>query len=87
LEAENKISTYRETLYEDDIMKAIYNKGYWKIKWISGKLYNENLEELLYFHFQLSKYNKSFKIIDNIKEDNSFILESTVNEFQGKRSG
>ena len=78
LEAENKISTYRETLYEDDIMKAIYNEGYWKIKWISGKLYNENLEELLYFHFQLSKYNKSFKIIDNIQEDNSFILESTV---------
>jgi hypothetical protein len=78
LEEENKIRIYRETLYEDDIMKAIYSKGCWSMKWKGGKLYNENSKELLYFHFQLSKYNKSFNIIDNLREDNSFILESIV---------
>jgi hypothetical protein len=76
LEKEKKIKVYRQTLYECDIMKTIYNKGYWKITWKDGKLMNEQAKELLYFHFQLSKYMNRFTINDNLNKNNSFVFES-----------
>lgn len=79
LEKEGKIQTYRETLYECDIMKAVQDKDHWKITWKNGKLFNEQSKEILYFHFQLSKYMNRFTINDNINEDNSFVFESAVN--------
>jgi hypothetical protein len=62
MEKENKIKTYRETLYEDDIMKAIYRKGYWRVTWESGKLYNENSKELL--NFSMYEVNEIFRPFD-----------------------
>ncbi len=76
LEKEKKIRTYRKSLYECDIMKEVRNKGYWKMTWRNGKLVNEELKELLYFHFQLSKYKNRLTISDNIDKDNSFVFES-----------
>ena len=78
LEKQKKIKIYRKTLYECDVMKAINNKGYWKIKWRNGKLTNEQSKELLYFHFQLSKYSRRFSINNNINDNNSFTFESIV---------
>lgn len=76
LEKDGKIKVYRQTLYECDIMKTIYSKGYWKITWKDGKLMNEQAKELLYFHFQLSKYMNRFTINDNLNGNNSFVFTS-----------
>lgn len=69
----DELQLYKSDVYMDDILKRISNKKKWMIVWEDGKLFDEK-KELLYFHFQLSKFNSHFKIIDNIDSDKTFIL-------------
>lgn len=72
----NNHAVYKKTLYKSDIMKIQEKNKNWEILWKDGKLFDGD-EEILYFHFQLSKFSQKFKIIDKIDTGNTFILMSS----------
>jgi len=74
--SQNSYAVYRKTLYKSDIMKIQEKNKNWEILWKDGKLFDGD-EEILYFHFQLSKFSQKFKIIDKIDTRNTFILMSS----------
>jgi hypothetical protein len=49
-------------------MKLRKKEKKYKIKWKQGALYDSD-KEIMYFHFQLSKYEKSFHIYKTEKEE------------------
>ncbi len=63
------LEVVRETMYLSDNHFFCDNKNNWEVKWCDGKLKHE--DELLYFHFQISKSENDFKIID---KENGFTL-------------
>jgi len=62
-----KIKLWQKTIFGDDVMKKYNGEKQYILNWNSGRLYDGN-KELLYYHFQLAKYNDNFKIK---KEDES----------------
>jgi hypothetical protein len=64
----NQIRLFQSLLYSDDIMKLREKEKKYKIKWRQGALYDSE-KEIMYFHFQLSKYEKSFRIYETGKEE------------------
>lgn len=62
------IRLYCNQFYSDDIMKLRTNDSIYNIKWKQGSLYDLN-NEIMYFHFQLSKYYDSFSITESGKEE------------------
>ncbi len=71
-----EIKVYYDTLYRDDIMKIEAGTNQWEIVWHKGALYDDT-EEILYFHFQLSKYKNSFGINwSDKKEKRRFVLKN-----------
>lgn len=58
------IRLYFDQLYSDDIMKLRTGNKNYVIDWKQGSLYDLN-NEIMYFHFQLSKYDDSFSIIES----------------------
>lgn len=65
-ESIHRQSVYRKTTYKDEIMYLIESKLQFELKWDQGALKEKN-RNLLYFHFQLSKYRDrlAFSEIDN----------------------
>ena len=51
-----------KTVYFDDIMLIKAKMRHWSFLWEKGKLYHIDSGELAYFHFQLSKLSKRFKV-------------------------
>lgn len=54
----------RKNMYLSDVHFYCENKEQWKLCWREGSLYMKE-QELLYFHFQLSKRNDQFEIKEN----------------------
>ena len=54
--------TLKKQLCDSDTRRFRLGFKNWKVIWKSGKLYNNEGKEILYFHFPLSKYNKSLYI-------------------------
>jgi hypothetical protein len=63
-----QIRLFSQQLYGDDIMKLRKKEKRLTIKWQQGVLYDTE-KEIMYFHFQLSKYNKSFKIYETGRDE------------------
>jgi hypothetical protein len=63
-----QIRLYQSLLYSDDIMKLRQKEKNYKIHWKQGGLFDKG-KEIMYFHFQLSKYEKSFCIYESGKEE------------------
>jgi len=74
--SQNSYAFYRKTLYKSDIMKIQEKNKNWEILWKDGKLFDGD-EEILYFHFQLSKFSQKFKIINEVDTTNTFRLMSS----------
>jgi hypothetical protein len=54
-----EIKAYRKLLFRDDIIHRIKGERDIHITWEKGKLLDD--EEIMYYHFQLGKYEKSFR--------------------------
>ena len=60
--------------FESDLMLSKQGKMHWEITWKDGLLTNKEEQELLYFHFILSKRQGSFKVMEYQPGLNEFTL-------------
>jgi hypothetical protein len=75
---EKKVKVYRSKTLQSDIMLKKTGVRSWKIKWQNGSLKNpSDNNELLYFHFSLSKLKKSFSIEPYKSGVNAFIISES----------
>jgi len=59
-----EIKTFRKLLFSDDIIHRIKGDRQININWTSGSLFDGN-KEIMYYHFQLAKYEDSLRITQN----------------------
>jgi hypothetical protein len=57
-EAGQQLKVYRRNLLRDEIMNLIEGRKVIEVTWENGRL-TENDKEIMYFHFQLSKYSSA----------------------------
>ena len=53
----------QNNVYRDDVMRLSAKDKHWDIKWENGKLFL-NEQEIMYYHFQLTKYRNEFSIVE-----------------------
>jgi hypothetical protein len=63
---QNTLKTFNQQWFMDDIIKLRDGRRSFNVEWNHGKL-QDGANELLYFHFPVSKYQNSFKIIETDK--------------------
>jgi hypothetical protein len=71
---QGNIRTLNQQWFSDDIIKLRDHRKSFRIDWKEGRLF-DGQNELLYFHFPLSKYSSSFKIYEIDKSYFSLINE------------
>jgi len=74
-EERNEIRIYRKLIYDSDVTRIRKGQKKWKVRWQNGKLYNED-HEILYFHFQHSKFKDTLEIVESIEEYDYFELKN-----------
>ncbi len=60
---QGNIKTLNQQWFSDDIIKLRDRKKGFRIDWKDGRLF-DGQNEILYFHFPLSKYSDSFRIVE-----------------------
>jgi hypothetical protein len=65
--------SYRK-IFESDLMLSKLGKMNWEITWKDGSLTNKENQELLYFHFILSKRQGAFRVMEYRPGLNEFTL-------------
>jgi len=56
-----KLKASGKLLFRDDVINLIEGKREINVKWKNGELFDDD-KEIMYYHFQLAKYEDSFKI-------------------------
>jgi hypothetical protein len=74
LRNQGNIRTYNQQWFMDDIIKLRDGKKSYRIDWNQGRLL-DGQNEILYFHFPLSKYSDSFRIDETDKSHFTLINE------------
>lgn len=75
------LRVYKKTLYQDEIMHLIDNKKQIELTWEKGVL-TEHGRNLLYFHFQLSKYKNRLTFSEYEEEPGNFQLNIDLSEWK-----
>ncbi len=62
------LQTFKKQIYDSDTQRYRLGHTNWIITWRNGKLVNNEGKEIMYFHFPLSKHNRSLHYNDHSTE-------------------